>query len=309
MGGAPDLPTLFATTQQVIAMKYAAGPVLAVFLAGLFLSAQPQNNPADKVFHGTYEELQAGQRNLVHQWYTDYNRMTGEHMTAAAYDELPVSTRTTFEAVTHALLTTNLTDASGKSLGNGLGLVQAIETVSGKVPSARGDLQFRIYVLLTPTALETLKQSKEFYRDHDNTVYHKGYPMSYRQGGGDPSIQVSMSKDGRRADIDVDYRSSRFPLALFNGHLTAANSDVRAGNNTQRHDGRWNGLTDWWRNLFGLPGAQVEIVQVTKEGDIPLQPRIGTGSLDAAVQDFLAAWLGAIGPKMCPKPTSTSPWL
>ena len=260
--------------------------------------ALAQNKTAGATFHGTYEELRPGQRNLVDQWYTEYNRLTGEHLTAAAYDQLPVSTRTTFEAVTHALLTTNLTDASGKSLGNALGLVQAIEAVSGKVPSARGDLQFRIYVLLTPTALDTLKQSKEFYRDHDNTVYHKGYPMSYRQGGGDPSIQVSMSKDGQRADIDVDYRSSRFPLALFNGHLTAANSDVRAGNNTQRHDGRWNGLTDWWRNLFGLPGAQVEIEQVTKEGDIPQQPRRGTGSLDTAVQDFLAAWLGEQKPEI-----------
>ncbi len=78
--------------------------------------------------------------------------------------------------------------------------------------------------------------------------------MNYRQNG-TPSIQFSMSKDGRHADIDVDYRSSRIPQGLFNGHLTAANSDVRAGNNTQVHLQRWQGLMDWWRSLFGLPSA------------------------------------------------------
>jgi len=30
-------------------------------------------------------------------------------------------------------------------------------------------------------------------------------------------------------DIDVDNRSASFPKALFDGHLTAGNSDVRAG--------------------------------------------------------------------------------
>jgi hypothetical protein len=271
-------------------MKNGAGVVLIVLLAGALFATQTQSKSPDKVVHGRYEELQPAQKKLVDQWYGEYNRMTGDRLTPADYDQLPVSTRTTFEAVTHALLTTHLTDASGHSLGNALDLVQAIETVSGKVPNVRGDLQFRIYVVLTPTALETLKQSKEFYRDHDNTVYHKGYPTSYRQGGGDPSIQVSMSKDGRRADIDVDYRSSRFPAGLFNGHLSSANSDVRAGNNTQRHVGRWIGLTDWWQLLFGLPGTQ-EAVSVTQEGEIPAQPRKGTGNLEAAVQDFLSTWL------------------
>ena len=37
----------------------------------------------------------------------------------------------------------------------------------------------------------------------------------------------------------MDYRTSGFPSALFNGHLTAQNSDVRAGNNYQGHLQRW----------------------------------------------------------------------
>ena len=37
----------------------------------------------------------------------------------------------------------------------------------------------------------------------DNTVFHKGFPINYRQNGGTPSIQFSLSTDKTRADIDV----------------------------------------------------------------------------------------------------------
>ena len=79
-------------------------------------------------------------------------------------------------------------------MGTALDLVQAIEAINGKVPRARGDLQFRMYVLLKPDALQKLKDSTEFFRDRDNTVYHHGYPLNYRQAG-TPSIQFSMAKD------------------------------------------------------------------------------------------------------------------
>ena len=64
-------------------------------------------------------------------------------------------------------------------------------------------------------------------------------------------MQMSMSEDGLRADIDVDYRSSRSPQSLFNGHLTASNSDVRAGDNPRLHNARWSGLVLWWQDTFG----------------------------------------------------------
>jgi len=189
-------------------------------------------------------------------------------------------------------LTTNLTNKDGQPIGNALDIVQAIETINGKVPRARGDLQFRMYVMLKPEAVQTLKNSREFFRDHDNTVYHHGYPMNYRQSGTAPTIQVSVAKDGRHADIDVDYRSSKFPAALMNGHLTAANSDVRAGNNTQRHLQRWDGLTDWWRNLFGLADSAEETPEsIAATGEVPPVPRKATGKVEDAVQDYLNAWL------------------
>ena len=64
-------------------------------------------------------------------------------------------------------------------------------------------------------------------------------------------MQFSISEDGLRADIDVDYRSSKLPAAMWNGHLTSANSDVRAGDNYKRHNDRWAGLVNWWSAILG----------------------------------------------------------
>src|SRR4029079_3033912 len=84
-----------------------------------------------------------------------------------------------------------------------------------------------------------------------NTVYHAGYPHSWRSGKGVPSLQFSVSADGLRADVDVDYRGSNAPQSLFNGHLTSSNSDVRAGDNARRHSQQWTGFVSWWTERFG----------------------------------------------------------
>jgi hypothetical protein len=253
-------------------------------------AATPKTASTTPQFRGTYEELKPEQKQLLDAWYADYNKLTGDHADPKEYNQYSLSTRTTYEAVTHALMTTQLTDKSGKSMGTALDLVESIEAINGKVPRARGDLQFRMYVVLKPDALQKLKDSSEFFRDRDNTVYHKGFPLNYRQDGV-PSIQFSMAKDGRHADIDVDYRSSGFPAGLFNGHLTAANSDVRAGNNTQIHLQRWQGLADWWRTIFGLPTDVDDSTADLLPGDVPPVPAKAEGKLEDAVQDFLQSWL------------------
>ena len=262
---------------------------LAVLLVAT-LNAQNKAPTQPQEFHGTYEELGPAQRQLIDEWYADYNKMTHDNSQPTDYNQFSMSTRTTFEAVTHALMTTELTDKSGKSLGNALSIVESIEAINGKVPRARGDLQFRLYVVLKPDALQKLKDSGEFFRDRDNTVYHHGYPLNYRQDGGAPSIQISVAKDTRHADIDVDYRSAKFPNALVNGHLTAANSDVRAGGNTQKHLQRWQGLADWWQNLFGFID-QEEPNESLAEGEIPAIPRKADAKVEAAAADYLTSWL------------------
>ena len=204
----------------------------------------------------SYAELRPEQKRLIDDFIRHYNATTGSNLVAEqAYDNARLSTRTTFDAVTHALLNAKMTDAQGKSLGRAIDLVEAVDQVMGEESGAGGDLQFRLYVYLKPDALDILSRSQEFFHDKDNSVYHKGFPICYRLKKGPPSIQFSISRDHKLSDIDVDYRSSGFPKALVNGHLTASNSDVRAGNNLDRHDRRWSGLNGWWRDVFGQLGT------------------------------------------------------
>ena len=111
-----------------------------------------------------------------------------------------------------------------------------------------------------------------------------------------PSIQFSIARDAERADIDVDYRSSAFPVVLFDGHLSSANSDVRAGDNYDRHLSRWQGFLNWWRQLFGLPVAKATFPQdeppTSTMDPYPSVPRVrSTEAVAVAVEDFLSTWL------------------
>jgi hypothetical protein len=275
-------------------------PKLAVWALALALvfSSEPQrgfgqtNETGDGRFGGEYPSLRAEQRALVDDWFERFSRAVGNSVTPQeGYDNLPLSVRTTFSAVTHALLQTGLTDSSGSSLGDSaLAVVGKVDTVAGQLKGSGGDKQFRVYVELAPGVVETLGKSREFDRKADNIVYHKAYPICFRSRGGTPSIQFSISRDESRADIDVDYRSSKFPVALFNGHLSASNSDVRAGNNDEVHNDRWSGLQNWWRNLLGLP--YLERPRADDEGVIPHDPRVrAKAKPEDAVYDFLNSWL------------------
>ena len=66
-------------------------------------------------FGGAYASLQPQRRALVDNWVARFSALTGQDASPAAfYDEiLPISTKTTFDAVTHALMTTALTDRGG----------------------------------------------------------------------------------------------------------------------------------------------------------------------------------------------------
>lgn len=245
----------------------------------------------------SYETLRPEQKKLVDDFVRRYDTTTESKITAEqAYDGARMSIRTTFDAVTHALATTKLTNGQGKSLGHAIDLVDALEDVAGEEEGVGGDRQFRLYVYLKPIAFETLNNSREFYRDKDNTVYHKGFPICFRLKNGPPSIQFSISRDMRMSDIDVDYRSSSFPKALFNGHLTAGNSDVRAGSNLETHDGRWVGLNGWWRQVFGLStGSNAKPPKETETGrahNIPMNPGLTADKgIDANAHDFLKTWV------------------
>jgi hypothetical protein len=248
-----------------------------------------------------YPQLHASQKLLFDQYAADYNTRTGRTYAAhELFDSLSLSEQTTFDAVTHALRQSRLTDASGNALGSPIDLIEGIDRIAGQYAGRSGDLQFRLYVRLKPEARGVLEKSREFFRDHENTVYHVGYPHSYRQTGKEPNMQFSLSEEGRRADIDVDYRSSKSPKALFNGHLTAANSDVRVGKNPRLHNGRWDGFVAWWQDFFGsvddvsdehrdLLYANRPPVPTALPPDRP--PGAAPERIEDAVQEFFADWL------------------
>ncbi len=249
----------------------------------------------------SYAALRPEQKRLVDEFVRRYNATTGSKLVPEqAYDNARLSVRTTFDAVTHALLNAKMTDAQGKSLGQAIDLVDAVDEVMGEESGVGGDRQFRLYVYLKPNTVGILSQSQEFFRDKDNSVYHKGFPICYRLKNGPPSIQFSISRDNKLADIDVDYRSSGFPKGLVNGHLTASNSDVRAGNNLDRHDGRWSGLNGWWRNVFGqfeAGGTSPKENATERIGQIPLNPGVKADQgVDKSAHDFLQSWVVAKEP-------------
>jgi hypothetical protein len=265
------------------------GVLLAVLAVEILVAQQPSLR-----FGGAYLELDERRRLLLDGWVARFNNATGQSLDARSfYDEiLGFSTKTTFDAVTHALMTTPLTDASGQKFSDGLALIERVDTVKGEVSGASGDRQFRMYVRLTPNAREMLERSQEFKRGIDNAVYHKGYPLNYREQNGAPSIQVSIALDGRQADVDVDYRSSSFPVMLFNGHLSASNSDVRAGDNAERHAAQWIGFQNWWRGFFGVGVERAHDTPGTTSAlALPKIPRAGKKDIKVMVPDFLQAWL------------------
>jgi hypothetical protein len=241
---------------------------------------------------GKYSDLHPEQKRLIDDWFRRLSDVVKTDVSPEeGYTHLPTSAKTTFSAVTHALLRTSLTDESGAPLGaSAMALVEKVDQVLGKVEGSGGDKQFRIYLTLRPNALEILGKSQEFTRVSDNTVYHKGFPICFRSEG-TPSIQISITRDGKRADIDVDYRSSKFPVALINGHLSASNSDIRAGNNDERHNDRWAGVSNWWRSLLGLPLGLGDRPDEEDPG-MKSSPRTKSNAKPAvAVHDFLQVWL------------------
>ena len=268
--------------------RIVAGGLLSALVVSLLAQEPP------KRFGGEYAELDGRRQHLIDDWVTRFANVTGQRVAAGPfYDELlTLSSKTTFEAVTHALMTTPLTDASGQVMGDGLTLIERVDSVRGETPGAPSDRQFRLYVRLTPTARDLLDRSREFKREGDNSVYHKGYPLNYREQRGTPSIQLSIALDGRQADVDVDYRSSSFPASLFNGHLSSSNSDVRAGDNAERHAARWLGFQNWWRGFFGVGLARTpDTPDTTTALTLPKVPRAGKKNIQVMARDFLQAWL------------------
>ena len=96
-----------------------------------------------KAFGESYAMLRPEQKKLVDEYVMHYNQASGSKVVPqAAYDAARMSVRTTFDAVTHALLTAKITDAKGKSLGHAIQLIEAVDQVMGAEEETGGDRQF-----------------------------------------------------------------------------------------------------------------------------------------------------------------------
>jgi hypothetical protein len=236
-----------------------------------------------------WSALSPAQRKLVSDWVKRYNHVTGLNLRPdQLLDAAGESARATFEAVTLALEATRLTAPDGRRRGTALELLEALDHVAGRTPGARADEQFRLYVRLRRDALARLESAREFQRTMDNTAYHPGYPMSFRSVGA-PTIQISVSRDGRRASIDVEYRQASFPSSLLSPE-PASGLDVTAGGNFERYSRRWAGLEDWWTTFFGLPVRKRDAGETPgRAASSPPPPPRPTAEESAL--DFLRIWL------------------
>ena len=129
---------------------------LACCAASIAALAMVHGQQPDVRFGGAYAGLDARRQHLVANWVARFARVTGKPVEPGPFydDVLTVSTKTSFDAVTHALMTTPLMDKSGASLGDALALVDRVDTVRGEIEGAASDRQFRLYVRLVPGAAE-----------------------------------------------------------------------------------------------------------------------------------------------------------
>ena len=141
---------------------YTRAFVLTVFVGANLVIGQTQPNSKKESTNPTkegdsrqeigksYSSLRPEQRRLVDDYISHYNQTTGSKIVPQeAYDNARLSVRTTFDAVTHALLKAKLADAKGNNLGRAIDLVDAVDEVMGQESGAGGDRQFRVYVYLT----------------------------------------------------------------------------------------------------------------------------------------------------------------
>lgn len=264
--------------------------LLLVLISG-WIEASGQGAAADQ-----FIQMRPKARALFEKWAKQQSAKDGKAVDARGrFLALSVSRRSAFAAITNGLLFTSLTDASGKRLGSAIDLVDSIDSIAGEEEGKGSDEQFRLYVSLKRGALGKLDTSREFVHGKNNTIFHKGFPINYRQKGSVPTLQFSIANDKIKADIDIDYKSSGFPAALFNGHLSAANSDVRSTGNYLTHLRRWPGLVDWWDEVVPDSGFEIALSRTAPSID-SLIPNNSNTAPDSTVvsglaEKFFKTWL------------------
>lgn len=190
----------------------------------------PLSDGTDAGSEACWAGLSAEQQRLFRSFSENYNVRTHQHLNEPdVWSLLNESEHATFISITYALEHTTLSDRKKRPEGRLSDFVEVVFDLLGesaKHPDDHGDTQYRVFARLSPNARLALRSSREFGEPGINTFGHKGRPVSYRQQGGIPSIQISTDELGTSADIDIDYRSKN-PFK-GEGHLHPSNSDVRS---------------------------------------------------------------------------------
>jgi hypothetical protein len=106
----------------------------------------PKQTSNDQEIGKLYSKLLPEQTRLIDGYVGHYNETTGSKLVPQeVYGDARLSVRTMFDALTHALSKTKLTDANAKSLGRALDLVESVDEVMGEESGVGGDGQFRVY--------------------------------------------------------------------------------------------------------------------------------------------------------------------
>ena len=103
------LATLRSNDVKLRMIEKRVARAVLVATSAFVLLASVAGAQAPRRFGGEYDALASGQQRLIADWVSRFNEVTGvESEPGAFYDELlKLSTKTTFDAVTHALIGDN----------------------------------------------------------------------------------------------------------------------------------------------------------------------------------------------------------
>lgn len=201
---------------------------------------------------GDYGHLSTGQKKLIDDLNNRQNAANKTQLSPEKfYNDLQPSQKSTFESVTNALENTTIIGKNG-SKTNALDTIESVDVILGEKPGSKdGKEQFRLLVTLKDGSSENVKTAKNFI---GSPGHGSEYPHGRQLKGGEPSLQFAISKDGKKADIDVDYEVktaegfAKETLKTFNPikpiislieHFNPSNSDVRHSNHFEKHNERF----------------------------------------------------------------------
>ena len=272
-------------------------------------------------------ELDAKQVALFEQHTAEYNARSGRTYTPQqAFDALSLSQQTTFDAVTHALMRSELTDEAGSPLGSPIDLLAGIDRIAGQVRRPRW--RSTVPALRPAEARRARRPRKEprvLPRSREHRVPRRlsAVASSDWQGTEHAVFAVRGRPGGHRRRLPVQ------PVAAgaVQRPLDVRELDVRVGENPRFHNARWNGFIAPWQDVFGRLNDDTEPNPRSAERRSPagahaasVRPaaRSGPERIEDAVQEFLTDWLVrrradqaprcAVAARLClSQPSTTTP--